>query len=106
MRVLAFDGGSLGELRSEIGVGPELTEEGLGQGLGVGGSLWIRQSDVGGAAFGVRASEGDRFLGGEAESYEEGGIIDIDLHWLAMRIDRLLERQRKVQREHVLVVVD
>src|SRR5262249_59885642 len=102
MRVLAFDRRGLGKLRSEIGVRPELAEEGFGQGLGVGRSLWVRQGDVGSAAFGIGTGEGNWFLGGEAEGYEEGRIIDIDLHRLAVRIDGLLERERKVQRDHLL----
>src|SRR4029078_2985028 len=106
MRVLAFDRRCLGKLRSEIGVRPELAEEGFGQGLVVGSGVWVRQDDVRSAAFVVRAGQGDRLLGGKAESYEEGGIIDIDLHRLAVRIDRLLERQREVQRENALVVID
>src|SRR6185437_8855059 len=102
MRVLAFDRRCLGKLRSEIGVRPELAEEGFSQGLVVCRGVWVRQDDVGSAAFGVRAGQGDRLLGGKAESYVEGRVIDVDLHRLAVRIDRLVERQREVQRENVL----
>ena len=77
MRILAFHVHRLGELRSEIRVRSELGEEGFGQGLGVGSGLWIRNNDLGVAAFGVRARERDGLLGGKAEGDEEGGIVDI-----------------------------
>ena len=95
MRILALHRRGLGELRSEIRVRPELTEERFGQGLRVGRSLGIRQRDVSSAAFAVGAGKGDGLFGGEADGDEERRIIDIDLHRLAMRIDRLVERRVK-----------
>jgi hypothetical protein len=84
---------------------PKLAEERLGQGLGIRRRIGIGQRDVGAAAFSVGAGQCDRLLGGKAEGDEEGRIIDIDLHRLAVRIDRRLERQGEVQGEQGFVVV-
>src|SRR5690242_508829 len=98
MRILALHVHRLGKLRSEIRVRSELSEEGFGQGLGVGSSLWIGNNDLGIAAFGIRPRERDGLLGGETKSNEEGRIVDIYRHRLAVRIDRLLQRQGEVER--------
>ena len=104
--VLALDRYGLGELRSEIRVWPELTEEGFGQGLCVCGSLRIWCLNLGAAALRLVARKRNRLLGGEAECNEEGGIVDVDLDRLTVRIDWRLERERKVKREQALVVVE
>ena len=47
-----------------------------------------------------------RLLLGKAECHKEGGIIDVDLHILSARLQRFLQRQGEVEREHGLVEID
>ena len=91
MRVLTFDRHRLSELRSEIRVWAELTEKGFGQGLGVCGSLRIGCLNLGATALRLAARKRNRLFGGETERDEEGGIVDVDLDGLSVRIDWRLE---------------
>src|SRR6478609_6643312 len=106
MSVVAFDRHGLGELRAEIGVWPKLTEKGLAQRLSIFRRFWVWLLDLRGAASDRRARQFHRRLGGKAEGDEEGRVIDIHIHRLAVGILRLLERQREVEREQALVVVE
>src|SRR6478752_8892165 len=99
MSVVAFDRHGLGELRAEIGIWPELTEKGLAQRLRIFLRFWVWLLDLRSAAFDGLARQFHRGFGGKSEGDEEGRIVDVDLDLLALRIKRLLEGQREVERE-------
>ena len=93
MSVAAFHHHRLRELRAEIAVRSQLTEKGFAQRLRILLRFGIGLLDLGGAAFDRTAGQFHRRFGGEAEGDEEGRIVDVDLNLLAVRIDRLLERE-------------
>ena len=105
-RVAAFYRHRLGELSAEIAVRSELTEECLTQRLRLFVSFGIGLLDLRRAAFDGVARQFHRGFGGKSEGDEEGRIVDVDLDLLALRIKRLLEGQREVEREQALVVVE
>src|SRR4029078_7993831 len=100
--VAAFDHHRLRELRAEIAVRPELTEKGLAQGLRVLLRFGVRLLDLGAAALDRGTGQFHPRFSGEAAGDEEGWIVHIDLNVLAARVERLLKRQREVQREQAL----
>jgi hypothetical protein len=104
--VAAFDHHRLRELRAKIAVGSQLTEKGLAQRFRIFLRFWVWLLDLRRAAFDGVARQFRRGFGGKSEGDEEGRIVDVDLDLLALRINRLLEGQREVEREQALVVVE
>ena len=93
-------------MRAEIAVRPKLAEEGFAQCLRLLLRLRVRLLDLGRATLGYRSRQGYRRFGRKAEGYEEGWIVDVDLNFLAMRVERRLKREREVQRKQALVVME
>src|ERR1039457_2892980 len=102
----AFDDRGLGELGAKIAVRTELAEKGFAQGLGVLLGLGVGLLDLGAAAWRWRTGDRHRALFGEAEGDKEGGVVHSDTDLLARRVERLGERQREMQGEQALVVVE
>src|SRR6476660_1478671 len=105
MSVAAFHLHRLRELRAKIAVRSQLTKKGFAQRLRIFLRFGVRLLDLGGAALDRVARQFHRRFGGEAEGYEEGRVVDVDLNLLVVRIERLFEGKREMEREQALVVI-